>query len=155
MLTVIQRYAFQGSISESIYLFLRLSIGIIFIWAGFLKLMDPKSFGQIISQYRILDDTFIPFIAIGLPLLEVLAGAGLIFERRYSLGLITIMVVFFLFILWFGILNNLEIDCGCFSLSEQNYHDGIRSAFKRDWILLFCAFFLFYHRFRTKKAFIF
>lgn len=145
----------QTSIPDIIYMVLRLIIGGIFIWAGTVKLMDPKSFGQIISQYRIVPEMLLPVIAIGLPLVEILAGVGLIADKPYCLSLITVMIIMFIAILWFGILKNLDIDCGCFSTSEQNYHDGLKTAFKRDLVLLVMAFYLYFHRARFKHLFIF
>lgn len=136
-----------------VYLFFRLIIAGVFIWAGSIKLADPKSFGQIISQYRIVPEYLLPVIAIGLPLIEVLAGLGLAFDKRYCLTLITTMLLMFVAILWFGILRSLDIDCGCFSSSEQNYHDGLRTAFKRDLLLISMSAFLYFYRVRYKDKF--
>lgn len=146
---------FTANFPNFIYISLRLILGGVFIWAGALKLMDPKSFGQIISQYRIVPEMLLPVIAIGLPLIEVLAGLGLVADKPYCLSLITAMIIMFIIILWFGILKNLDIDCGCFSASEQNYHDGLKTSFKRDWGLLAMSFYLFFHRVRFKQSFVF
>ncbi len=137
-----------------VYLLFRLVIGGVFIWAGTVKLIDPKSFGHIISQYRIVPEMLLPVVAIGLPLLEVIAGAGLVMDKPYCLTVITLMIAMFIFILWFGILKNLEIDCGCFSASEHNYHEGLKTAFKRDWVLLLMSFYLFLHRKRGRHSFV-
>jgi len=146
---------FPINFSDLIYICFRLVLGGIFIWAGAVKLMDPKSFGQIISQYRIVPEMLLPVIAIGLPLAEILAGLGLIADKPYCLSLVTFMIIMFIVMLWFGILKNLDIDCGCFSASEQNYHDGLKTAFKRDWGLLVMAFYLYFHRVRFKQPFVF
>lgn len=145
----------SGKAAGIAYFVFRIVIGIVFIWAGSIKLMDPKSFGQIISQYRIVPEALLPVIAIGLPLIELLAGIGLVIDKPYCLSLITLMILMFIVILWFGILKNLEIDCGCFSSSEQNFHDGLRTAFKRDWGLLFMSFFLYFYRVYYRHKFIF
>lgn len=145
----------QANASGIIYMVFRLIIGGVFIWAGAVKLMDPKSFGQIISQYRIVPEMLLPVIAIGLPLVEVLAGLGLVMDKPYCLSLITSMIIMFIVILWFGILKNLDIDCGCFSASELNYHDGLKTAFKRDLVLLGMAFYLYFYRVRFKQSFVF
>ncbi len=42
----------------------------------------------------------------------------------------------FIVVLWYGILNNLDIDCGCFSIDEQKTHDSLKEAFHRDWAML-------------------
>lgn len=54
--------------------FIQISLGLVFLYAGLTKLWDPKAFARIISQYDLLPEPFLPVAAIGLPVLELLAG---------------------------------------------------------------------------------
>jgi uncharacterized membrane protein YphA (DoxX/SURF4 family) len=110
----------------SLFSFLvRLGLGIIFIYAGVVKLSAPKAFARIISQYNLIPDSLLPFAAIGLPALEVLAGIGVILAVRGSLSLLLSLLVFFVLILWYGILGNLDVDCGCFSAEDLKNQAGL------------------------------
>jgi uncharacterized membrane protein YphA (DoxX/SURF4 family) len=125
---------------------LRLGLGIVFIYAGTVKLQDPKVFARVISQYDLIPDLFLPFAAIGLPALEVLAGLGVILAFRGSLSLMLSLLVFFVCVLWYGILSNLDVDCGCFSAAELKSQAGLWQAFYRDLIMIGAALFLYVSR---------
>ncbi|MCX8030124.1 MAG: DoxX family membrane protein [Thermodesulfovibrionales bacterium] len=136
--------------SKKIYFTLRLVLGGLFVYAGILKISDPKAFAKVISQYNLVPESLLIIVAFGLPVIEIIAGAGLIFDIKGSLTAISAMIVMFIIVLWYGILNNLEIDCGCFSLEEQKTHDSLREAFYRDWIMLGGAMYLYCYRFITR-----
>lgn len=127
-------------------LFIRLGLGIVFIYAGAVKLLDPKAFARIISQYDLIPESFLPFAAIGLPALEVLAGIGVILAVRGGLSLMLSLLVFFVVVLWYGILSNLDVDCGCFSAEELKGQAGLWQAFYRDLIMIGAAVFLYVSR---------
>lgn len=128
------------------YLIFRIVLGGIFIFSGTLKLIDPYKFASILYEYGILADLLIYPAAIILPLIEVIAGAGLLFNLKYSLEIITLMLLMFIGVLWFGILNNLNIDCGCFSSDEINQQGNLRAALYRDFVFLSISVFLFISR---------
>jgi uncharacterized membrane protein YphA (DoxX/SURF4 family) len=124
----------------------RLGLGIIFIYAGVVKLSAPKAFARIISQYDLIPDLLLPLVAIGLPALEVLAGIGVILAVRGSLSLLLSLLVFFVLVLWYGILSNLDVDCGCFSAEDLKSQAGLWQAFYRDLIMIGAALFLYLSR---------
>jgi uncharacterized membrane protein YphA (DoxX/SURF4 family) len=129
-----------------LYHFLRLGLAGIFIYAGFIKLLDPRAFAHAIAQYDLVPETLLPLVAVGLPALEVLAGLGLIFEIRGSLTLIGILLLIFLVILGFAVWQNLDIDCGCFTTDELAAQDGVITAFRRDLIMIGATLFLYWRR---------
>ncbi|MFH1060619.1 MAG: MauE/DoxX family redox-associated membrane protein [Pseudomonadota bacterium] len=133
-----------------VYLALRLALGAVFVYAGAVKLMDPKAFAITISRYGLAPDFLLAPAALGLPALEVLAGLGLIFEVRGSLNAITTLLLMFATVLWFGVLQGLSIDCGCFSAEEQAGHDDLRTALHRDLVMLAAAAYLYFHRWRAR-----
>ena len=128
------------------YHLLRLALAAVFIYAGAVKLMDPGSFASIIARYGLLPTPLIPWAALGLPSLEVLAGLGLVFDMRGSLSVITAMLLMFAVVLWWGVLAGLDIDCGCFSSDELAEHDSLRQALYRDWLMLAAAAYLYLWR---------
>ncbi len=127
-------------------LLLRLLVGGIFIFSGAVKLSDPKGFAALISKYGLVPDDLLVVVAIGLPLVELLAGLGTLFNIRGSLETIMTMLVFFIAILWFGLLHDLDVDCGCFSVKEQGEQQSLRTAFVRDWALVAVTSYLIFCR---------
>jgi len=128
------------------YRLVRWGIGLVFVWAGAVKLADPKGFAEIISVYHLVPGFLLVPVAIGLPAVEVLAGLGLMFDVRGSLPVIVALLVLFVGVLWFGILKDLHIDCGCFSSAELAEHDTLREAMYRDIFMIGAAVYLFWWR---------
>ncbi len=119
-----------------VYLILRIGLALLFVYGGALKLADPKAFARVLSQYDLVPEMLLPVVAVGLPLLEVLAGIGLVLDLRGSLSVITGLLGLFIVVLWYGVLNDLEVDCGCFGPDDLNKQAGLREAFYRDLILI-------------------
>jgi uncharacterized membrane protein YphA (DoxX/SURF4 family) len=141
---LITKQPFKNIITSSRLRFLvRFAIGSVFVYAGFIKLIDPKAFARVISHYDMVPESLLLFVAIGLPALEFFAGLGLVFNIRGSLSVIIILLMMFSIVLGYGIFNNLNINCGCFSSEELSQQDNLKLAFYRDLILIGGAFFLF------------
>ncbi|MHB9073171.1 MAG: DoxX family protein [Desulfobaccales bacterium] len=128
------------------YHFLRLALAGIFIYAGMIKLLDPKAFAHAIAQYDLVPEGLLPLVAIGLPALEVLAGLGLILEVRGSLGTIAVLLFVFLVILGYAVSQNLDIDCGCFTADELDAQHNVTTAFWRDLMMIGATLFLYWRR---------
>ena len=125
----------------------RILIGAVFVYAGTLKLFDPAAFAWNIYQYGLVPGDLINVTAISLPAIEVLAGVGFIFNVRGSMAVIAGLLVMFLFVLGYAILNGLNVDCGCFSAGEPG-PEGLRMALIRDVIMM--AGILYVYRFREQ-----
>ena len=123
---------------------IRWGLGLIFIYAGGSKLLAPKAFARVISGYDLVPDPLLPVVAIGLPALELLAGVGLIFKIRGSLSVISGLLLLFMAILGYGIWQDLDVDCGCFTPEELAEKDGLKRAFYRDLAMMAGALFLFW-----------
>lgn len=130
----------------------RVALGAVFVYAGAVKLADPAAFAALVGRYGMAPDILLPLIALGLPALEVLAGLGLILDVRGSLALVSAMLILFAFVLWFGALQGLDIDCGCFSSSELAEHGGLRQALYRDLMMLAVSAYLYYWRWLNRAA---
>ena len=122
---------------------IRVILGSVFLYAGVAKLLDPKAFARVISQYDLVPESLLAPVAIGLPVLEVLAGIGLVLAVRGSLSVIFGLLVMFVFVLWYGILKNLDIDCGCFSPQELKSQASLWHAFYRDIAMIAATGYLF------------
>jgi uncharacterized membrane protein YphA (DoxX/SURF4 family) len=129
-----------------LYHVLRLGLAGIFIYAGLIKLLDPRAFAHAIAQYDLIPETLLPLVAVGLPALELLAGLGLCFEVRGSLAIITLLLLIFLVVLGYAVWNHLDIDCGCFTADELDAQQGVKTAFWRDLIMMGAALFLYWRR---------
>lgn len=135
-----------------LYRLARWALGAVFVYAGVVKLMDPEGFALVISRYGMAPDFLVPVAALGLPALEVAAGAGLLFDLKGSLSAILAMLVLFAVVLWFGALQGLDIDCGCFNSGELAEHDSLRQALYRDLIMLAVAAYLYLWRWWRRGA---
>jgi hypothetical protein len=115
-----------------------LILAVIFLWAGIIKILDPDSFAIILEAFDLLPYTWIMPVAVGLPVLEILAAIGLLFDVRGSLPAVTGLLVLFLVILGYGIWLGLDIDCGCFGPGdpEGEAYKGLRPALYRDIVML-------------------
>ncbi len=109
---------------------IRLVIGGLFVYAGFLKALKPQAFADSIVTFQMLPKQLINVMAMGLPPFEILVGAMLIMGIRTkaaSLAAILMSVIFSIAILQ-GLIRGLQIDCGCFG-------SGTPSAMK-NWLSL-------------------
>lgn len=118
------------------YRIVRFALAAVFIYGGVIKLFDPKAFAATISTYDLVPEALLPVVAIGLPIIEAIAGVALIFNWIWGLHLITALLAMFVFILGYGILGDLNVDCGCFGAEDLNKQAGLRTAFYRDLILI-------------------
>ena len=143
---------YQGTLSGAdyfcacLYLLLRLALGCLFVYAGLIKLLDPRAFAHAIAQFDLAPDQLLPLLAVGLPALELLAGVGLIFERRGSLTAIAILLGLFLLALSYAVWMEMDIDCGCFTVEEVNARTGVKTALVRDLFLAWAVAWLYWRR---------
>jgi uncharacterized membrane protein YphA (DoxX/SURF4 family) len=96
----------------------RLVLGGIFIYAGYVKIADPFAFAKNIYQYQILPDLGVNISALVLPWLELIIGAALILVPRLRRGAsawLFILLVIFTSAILFSLYRGLDISCGCFS----------------------------------------
>jgi len=121
---------------RQLYLLVRTGLAALFIYGGSVKLLAPKIFAVTISAYDIVPELFLPIVAIGLPMIEIVAGLALLWDRPWGLHLIAGLLVLFVLVLGYGILGDLNVDCGCFGTDELDKRTGLRVAFYRDLILI-------------------
>jgi uncharacterized membrane protein YphA (DoxX/SURF4 family) len=128
------------------YRIIRIALGIVFVSSGIPKLFDPKAFAKAVSMYEVVPEQVLPLVAIVVPITEVLAGIGLILNIKGFLSLIAGLLAVFLAILSYGVLNDLDIDCGCSIPWESARHASLKSALLRDLIMFGMVIYLYIWR---------
>src|SRR5215468_576224 len=112
----------RSKVLPIVVLILRLILGGIFIYAGYVKLRDPwQLFAASIASYELVPMWMAQIVARVLPWFEVAVGAGLLIGWRLlpvaSIGTALLLVVFNALV-WNAFLSGKEIDCGCFGPGE-------------------------------------
>jgi uncharacterized membrane protein YphA (DoxX/SURF4 family) len=100
----------------------RLTLAIIFFYAGIEKIISPGDFAVVIYNYQLLPDGTITLLAIFLPWLEVLIAASLITGIciRGAALISALLFLTFASALTINLVRGLDISCGCFGASSGN-----------------------------------
>jgi putative oxidoreductase len=124
------------------HLILRVGLGLVFIYAGFLKIRNPIAFAGSVAAYKLLPYFFNYLVAATIPWIEFTCGVFLIigFRVRAAAGIAAAMNILFIVLLASTILRGLDIDCGCFRQGGEKTSAWI--AIMRDIIFLSAALFL-------------
>lgn len=127
---------------------IRMVLGVLFIAAGVIKLHDPEAFTVTIDAFGLVPDALINPISVGLPIIEIIVGAALIVNLPLSLHAMTLLLLFFMVLLAYGMHLGLDIDCGCYGPEdpESRAFGGLRSAFYRDLFMSAGILFLYARR---------
>jgi len=105
--------------SPFISLLFRWLLGILFLYAGVVKVADPHGFAQALYNYHILPGWMINPLAIILPSVELVVGASLLVGIWTQGGalLASALLAIFAMALGISLIRGLDIACGCFSTS--------------------------------------
>lgn len=114
----------------------RFSLAAVFFYGGIIKLFNPRAFAATISTYDLVPEALLPVVAIGLPIIEIIAGVALLLGLLWGHHLITVLLAMFVFVLGYGVMGDLNVDCGCFGVEELDKQAGLRAAFYRDLMLI-------------------
>lgn len=96
---------------------LELALGLAFVAAGLLKVLDPAEFAVSIAKVRLLPSGLIGAAAILLPWVEIVAGLALVATRRYrdaAAWLILGLLGVFTAVLIVSMARGTAGSCGCF-----------------------------------------
>ena len=129
-----------------IALMLRVALGGLFVWTGWEKAREPITFLNNIRSFHILPDPYAAWVAMGLPWLEIFAGAALVLGVCVEGGLAMIagMLAVFLWAIIYSLQRGLDINCGCFGGADGT--SDFRELITRDVTLLVVALGLLIHR---------
>ena len=96
---------------------LRLVLGLVFLYAGYVKLRQPwYVFAGMIDNYGVVSPSVSEVIARVLPPLEVVLGVALLaglYRKTSSAAAIVLLFPFFALMVW-AYAKGMKIDCGCF-----------------------------------------
>ena len=126
----------------------RIIVGVLFIFSGFVKLVDPigsqYKFEEYFSESVLNIEFLIPFalpFAILLIVAEVVLGIALLvgWKPKFTIWSLLILIIVFLFLTWYSAYYNKVTDCGCFG-------DAIKltpwQSFYKDVLLTILILFL-------------
>jgi len=124
---------------EGFHLIVRLILGGVFLYAGFVKIADPTAFAGTIAAYRILPYFGNYLAAAILPWIEMTCGVLLIvgYRTRPAAALILALNLLFMAALASTIIRGLDIDCGCFRQNGEK--TSAWTAMGRDALLLLAS----------------
>ncbi len=131
------------------YRLVRFLLAAVFIWSGTAKILAPQSFVYVIDAFGIVPEALVWPTALGLSICELVAGIGLVFDLKWSLGIITGLLGLFIVVLSYGLWLGLDVDCGCFGPDDpegQAFH-SLRPALYRDLVMLLSISFLYFWRY--------
>jgi uncharacterized membrane protein YphA (DoxX/SURF4 family) len=116
----------------------RLLLGSVFIYASVDKIAHPAAFAEAVGNYHMLPWGLENLMGLILPWVELLAGIGLIVGVMVdgSVLVITLMMIVFILAISQAMARGIDIECGCFSVSEPG---GAKVGFLRlfeDFIYL-------------------
>ena len=139
-----------GSILQSVwsYRLVRLTLAGLFLAAAVVKIGNPAVFAVTIEAFGLAPRGLSLPLATALPVLELLAAAGLVLDVRGSLAVITALTMLFIFVLSFGLWLGLDIDCGCYGPGDpeaEAFH-SLRTSLYRDLLMLAGCGFLYWWR---------
>ena len=97
-------------------LLVRVVVGGFFIFAGFVKIIDPMAFAFQVDHYQLLPWTASALLALYLPWLEIVSGLALLWQpwARAAAWIILALLVVFVLALAAAWFRGLDISCGCF-----------------------------------------
>jgi len=122
-------------LSSRLWFLARLFMGVIFVYAGFSKLMEPvENFRGVITQYEVIPYQWTGLIALVIPWIEFLAGAFLIlgYAVHWSALALACLSLGFVIVLTSSqvLMSSTPIACGCFG--EGGIHLTVRQVFLMD-----------------------
>ena len=132
--------------NDYIHLAVRLIMGVLFIYAGVGKIIDPLGFAASIYNYKLLPDAMVGIAAVVIPWLETVAGTALILGFKSKGGSLAIsgLLTLFIFIIVISAVRGLDVECGCFSGVERAV--GYLAIFEDSVMLAGALFLLFFDR---------
>lgn len=94
---------------------LEIILGVLFGYAGYLKLLHTDEFAEAVLAYQLLPPGLVGVVAAALPGLELAAGflLALGLKRRSCLMLLGFLSGIFLLAMLITLARGLKIDCGC------------------------------------------
>ena len=111
----------KSSVLKIVQIVLRVALGAIFIYAGWVKLQDPwQLFAAGVASYELLPMWAVEIVARTLPWFEIALGVVLIsgFFLRTSSSIVAGLLAVFFTLIVRAYIQGKQINCGCFGGNE-------------------------------------
>lgn len=111
----------DGGRRAVVMLVLRLVLGVLFVYAGFVKLFDVSGLAVDIANYRVVPQAWVPGLAVTLPGIELVSGAVLLSGRwtRAAAIVVTALLAVFSIAVGQALVRNISLECGCFGAARD------------------------------------
>ena len=112
----------DGSMWKAMVLVATWIIGVMFIVAGGVKIVEPAAFAENVYNYQAVPDAFVNPIAVFLPWLEVVIGVCMLVAPRYRLAsswIAQLLLLFFTALIVVTVMRGIDISCGCFKVGPE------------------------------------
>jgi putative oxidoreductase len=125
------------------YFILSCCLSLVFVYAGFIKIIGSFAFYQDVRAYHLIPDQWAWVWAHSLPWLEIVTGVALLAKptRLASSLIISLLLLLFMSALLSSWIRGLNIDCGCFG--EGGAHSNYAWYLSRDSLMLLVSLYLF------------
>ena len=142
----------MNKINPYLILLIRCLLGLVFIYASYDKILDPGKFARDIANYHIVPFGLENSIAIILPWLELLIGAGIILGIFIdgSIVLSGSFLILFIFMIFQAMMRGFNIECGC-GLKEGEMVGW--SKILENIVFLGASYIVFYSRNRVLEIY--
>ncbi len=142
---------------QILYRYIRIITGIVFIFSGFVKMVDPVGTEIKLHEYFSPEVLNLPFLnpyALGIGMLFILLewaiGWALIFnfKPKLTLNIALILMTFFLFLTGYSAITHTVTDCGCFGDAVKLTP---RQTFEKNIVLMLLLIYLRFNIYDSGK----
>ena len=142
----------MNKINPYLILLIRCLLGLVFVYASYDKILDPGKFARDIANYHIVPFGLENSIAIILPWLELLIGAGIILGIFLdgSVVLSGSFLILFIVKIFQAMMRGFNIECGC-GLKEGEMVGW--SKILENIVFLGASYIVFYSRNRVLEIY--
>ena len=133
--------AIATKIKEGVVVWL---LGVLFLYAGALKLMHPDALFTDIQSYDLVSYRVAYLGAYGLPALEIVSALGLFFRcfRREAALVLAVLTMIFIIALTTAWVRGIDISCGCFG--KPGAITNYPLLVGRDVLIIICCGFVLF-----------
>lgn len=126
----------------------RIFLGATFLYACYDKVLHPEAFAEAVANYRILPAALVGLLAVTLPWVELFCGLFLILGLFVRSSTLIVCLMFFVFsiALTAAVLRGIDIDCGCFSVTDGGHSVTVGLIFRDLGYLVLSLHVLFFDK---------